>query len=207
MLRTMVFSALFAIGVTGAMAPLAAAAKPVEYRFEAVLTSIDFDGVYDEVTDTYQSYDFVPRGTFDAGFASFGATDIGQTLSGSLVINDASGFYVDGTCTINGHGCFDAYTTANSDLTQFFSSDDYSFELGIRFSGTGGSIYSIADWAGSATDSVGTFHYDEGWNTTFTLQNVTRIDAPAPVPVPAAALLLGSGLAGLGVLRRRKAKA
>ena len=51
-----------------------------------------------------------------------------------------------------------------------------------------------------------TFETDPGTGT-LNLDNVSVMEQMAPVPLPASALLLGGAIAGLGVMRRRRARA
>lgn len=69
------------------------------------------------------------------------------------------------------------------------------------FTATGAALADILDSVGAMQFTIdATASAQEGWDMRV---DQIYLTGPAPIPLPASALLLGVGLAGFGVLRRR----
>ena len=85
-----------------------------------------------------------------------------------------------------------------------YAGDNYS---NIYFQDAGGMQTGFDDWTvGTVLSSLSETAYS-GWSSSSVVLNsatITRVSSSAPTPVPAAVWLMGMGIAGLGIIRRKR---
>lgn len=173
--------------------------------------------------------------TFAGSIASAATLNGELGLAGNAVIGTPPNFSETGSIAIvqdaGGPGNDAVVTRANGsfgflapfvDFVDFVSTIDFSLPSQTIFTGPGGLSFTVSDYTAFDNDgsdgdfgfaSVGTFSlagFDDtaGWLTLSTdgTTTTTTFSVNAAVPLPAGVLLMGTALAGFGVMRRKAKK-
>lgn len=188
-----VFSLLLALGIS---APMANAAD----SFDANKSLSDNLAELAKATKTH----IIPKGSF-SGTTTFDVSVIYANAAVQLLYNsnvkEKSGFSMVENVAVDG--------TADSMLANFFNSFDHFVVDTKLFMSAGGKSMAY-EWNGELLELKGGTVF---MGLSLGLSNAEAIDLvfaikpykPAQTPVPAAVWLLGSGIAGLAVLRRKSA--